>query len=817
MSGGFWVRFAWRSLCRDGQRSALAAGCIAFGVLSLVGLQQLSHIVDGALLLSPRIKEGGDLILEREAGISDADLLELEAQAPEGFAPVARSSAFFLRPVHSGRTTIVSSALGIDPARYPLQGRFEFRGGGKLATLLALDGAAVLTADLADRFGLGRGDCFYLFGAPDAAPFTLTVAAVARVTPDRVGQSVFFSIDTAAARGTGRITKVLVLAADPPSAATRLRAGGWNVREVTDVGDEKASALFRFMLAGAGVLGLLLGGIGVAHTMQVLLARRRQEVAALKAIGYRRVHLLRLFGLEAGMLGFVGSLFGVAFGLGLAWVLMQMLRVNSAFLLDYDIKWSILVSAVVVGVMTTLVFSTVAMMRASEVRPSILLRDILPPPLRRGQRMAGVGLYFGLAALFAAISAAILQSLVRGVLVVASGLVGLGLLGLLLTGVLLLVVRIPVRRMPLLSMAMGRLRHQPTRAVHGLVALSVGVGAVGTATVVLRNADLRFESSRIDLAGINLRVYATTTEETQLRAAIREQRVDAVFVDTGLAAQVYDRADSFRVGIQGVVGRDPDSMRWNLSLVDSTDVEAGRAAYVIKTIAEAEGLVVGDTLSLRTDTGAADVILAGIYERTGSSLNLAAPPSALVVPLALAQSVGPAVMPLQMHVAAPEERLDEVANAIGLASVNAVVIGKDAIADAINRIIRGLFWFAVAVAGLALVAGIVLIANTTGLTMLERRRELGILKALGYQSHQVLLAVVLENAVTGLIAGATAVAALALAIPLINRAAPDADLALHAGQAGLLVLVAVGCATGAAVVVAWRPSRQRPLEILRGE
>ena len=58
----------------------------------------------------------------------------------------------------------------------------------------------------------------------------------------------------------------------------------------------------------AGLLALLIGGVGIVNTMRVLLSRRKTEIAMLKTAGYRRSDLYLLFGLEASLLGLVVAL-----------------------------------------------------------------------------------------------------------------------------------------------------------------------------------------------------------------------------------------------------------------------------------------------------------------------------------------------------------------------------------------------------------------------------------------------------------------------------------------------------------------------------
>src|SRR5207244_7259371 len=74
-----------------------------------------------------------------------------------------------------------------------------------------------------------------------------------------------------------------------------------------------------------------------------------------------------------------------------------------------------------------------------------------------------------------------------------------------------------------------------------------------------------------------------------------------------------------------------------------------------------------------------------------------------------------------------------------------------------DRLLSNVIVFLSAIASLALLAGIVIIANTVALAMLERRREIGILKSVGYDSGTVLSQVLLESAVGGAPAGIAAI------------------------------------------------------------
>ncbi|MGH2510095.1 MAG: FtsX-like permease family protein, partial [Ktedonobacteraceae bacterium] len=124
----------------------------------------------------------------------------------------------------------------------------------------------------------------------------------------------------------------------------------------------------------AGLLALLIGGVGIVNTMQVLLARRTTEIAMLKTTGYRRRDLALLFGLEAGLLGLAGGILGAAAAAGVSAIvhnLIQKIGLASAFSLDPHI----IGGGVVIGGATALIFGLLPIVQAANVRPLNVLRN----------------------------------------------------------------------------------------------------------------------------------------------------------------------------------------------------------------------------------------------------------------------------------------------------------------------------------------------------------------------------------------------------------------------------------------------------------
>ena len=116
-----------------------------------------------------------------------------------------------------------------------------------------------------------------------------------------------------------------------------------------------------------------------------------------------------------------------------------------------------------------------------------------------------------------------------------------------------------------------------------------------------------------------------------------------------------------------------------------------------------------------------------------------------------------------------------------------------------------------------MIAGIIIIANAVALAMLERRRELGILKSVGYTSGSVLSEVMIENGIVGAVGAFIAMllatgATILLGSMLFNltlSVSPVIAISLIGGSALLAMLTAA--------LVAWGSVRVRPLEVLRYE
>jgi ABC-type antimicrobial peptide transport system permease subunit len=192
-------------------------------------------------------------------------------------------------------------------------------------------------------------------------------------------------------------------------------------------------------------------------------------------------------------------------------------------------------------------------------------------------------------------------------------------------------------------------------------------------------------------------------------------------------------------------------------------------------------------------------------------------PAGVIVGQDLALQLGSPTSAVVTFGQVPDAVLDRVTTALGAALPQAAVLSTHDIAGAANRVFTSLFAFAVGIASLALVAGAVLIANGVGLAMVQRRREIGILKAVGFSARRVLGTLLIENALLGGLAGVLGMVAVGGVVGYIDLTRPAAQLSLDPLLAGIMILIAVTVALFSTTLVAWHAIHIRPSAVLRNE
>ncbi|HML21427.1 MAG TPA: FtsX-like permease family protein [Aggregatilinea sp.] len=825
MGIAFYLTYAVRSLRRSGQRTLLAILAVAFGVMSLVAMQILTSNIFTIIIRDPRVDLGGDLEVYQDSALTDVDIAQLDTLRESGrISDYTLSSVTYELVLKTGtETTFVGSAFGVEPDKYPMVGSLKLSApeNATLSEALSRPRTIAITIDLAERLNLHAGDIVLVTNTMGGTPQRMTIGGIISATPDHMGGRVFYTLETASllANNARIVTGASLLVPDDPDGLTaELRNAGWGVTTPDDIRVDQKSVrdVFNFMLKGAGMLGLLVGGIGVANTMQVLLARRTTEIAILKTMGYRPRHLMLLFGLETLLIGLVGSVIGVIAAIGFSIPLTNAIENTGSVLLGWAVDVPLLLSGILTGTATALIFGVYAIMRASGVRPSLLLRQ-MPAFSTWKRRLQAVGVYALLALPFGVLSTLIMGSVIQGAGVVLVALAGLIVLGLVLGGALFISVRLPAPRIWLLTLARNNLKRQGGRLLFALIALFVGVFAIGFSAGTILSAREEFDVRQGSLEGENLVVFSDAAQEADLRGEIEGQKgVKSWFTvyQAELTSIQAQTGDTWRtLDVPRVEGRTDIASEPGLSVSGEPWGTRADAIYLPHTY-EYQDLPTGTLIQVTGTSGTqVNLVLAGLYDYESNMISHGH--SALVSQDA-AKTLGGSAVSLITVAELDTSRLTAFGDHLQEALPDAMVITAADIRAVIQQMLTNLFVFAITVAGLALVAGAILIANSVGLSMIERRREIGVFKAVGYSSNHVLRAFLLEHTLLGVLASGLGMLAVEIAARILDGA-EGVDISLDPLPALAIMGIATGIAVASALAVAWRPTRVRPLVVLRDE
>ncbi len=817
---GFFLRTAFNHLRRGEQRVFAALLCITFGVMSLVAMSLVAHAVGAAVVLTPAEMFGADLSLNRrdEDFIGRAHAAELDALLAAGEASqytlVAHTSELVYRLPSSGELYFVNTALGIDPAVYPLAGRLVvgLPANATVASLLQAPGDVLITRDLAKASALAVGDVLILSDLAAGTPVTGTVRGILFDTPNHQGSRLYYNVTTAhQLAGHANVLDVaLVLTPAAEVVGERLSDTGWLAYPAALIAESNQGTqdMLDLLLKGAGILGLLVGGIGIASTMQVLLRRRQREIAVWKTLGYRGAQLQALFAVEAALLGALGSVLGAGLGVAVSSGLLDLLSLTSNWLLDWSFSPWPVVAGALAGLTTTVLFALWAIVRAAGVAPMALLRGEAVPARGLGWPQT-VALALGLAVPFTALTSWIMGSLVEGIGVLLFALAGLVGLGGLLGGLAWVGVRLlGLPPLPLVRLARNNLQRRGLGLVFAMVALFTGVVALAFGVVITQNGQREMAERTVTLTGPEITVLAAASQEAALRAAAQAEGLDssAYSYQTAVTSITVPAAPNDFYIIPQLIGRTTLG-DYTVSGAAWGSVPDGAYTYDYSNLpagTQVEVTLLDGTTHTLTVVGGYTVNYNGLRPQLG-----------LLLPAELARQIAPPDT-VQLDLDAPPAAVPALTRRLGQALPQATVINLIAYTARFIATYRNLFALAVAMSGLALLAGVLLVGNAVSLAMLDRRYEIGVLKAVGYTRGHLITTLLVEYGLVAVIATGAALAAVQLTLWVLGALNEVAGslLLLEPATAGLIALIGVGLILLTVLLATWGPTRVSPVIVL---
>jgi putative ABC transport system permease protein len=572
-----------------------------------------------------------------------------------------------------------------------------------------------------------------------------------------------------------------------------------------------------FLLAFGGI-ALFVGAFVIFNTFSITVAQRTREFATLRTLGASRRQVLRSVLLESFVIGLGASCVGLGLGVALAKGLSAAMSAFGLALPQSPLVFgtrTVLVS-LSVGVIVTLLAGLLPAVRATRVPPIAAVREG-SLPAGSGRRSQLVGLV--LAAVGAGLLVNSALSAANPIAVVAGCLflfIGVGASAARLVPGLVGIVGRPAAA---LGGAAGRLAKRnairsPTRTASAAAALMIGLALVTLFAVLaqgLRGSDRRAVEEQVKADFIVQADGDPGTLPTSVAGALASTgaTVSAVRFDRG-------RVGTQNVSINGVDTGITRVMHFNWTEGSDATLTslAGDDVVVRRSFASSHRLKVGDRFTFRTAAGRPLALrVAGIY----------APPKldqvldGLTIPQATFDRAFPR----------PQDRYVFVSGRVDRQHIDRALAGYPA-AQIFTRegFIRdrsafvGQFLNLVYVLlALAIVVSLFGMVNTLVLSVFERTRELGMLRAVGMTRRQARQMVRHESVITALIGAAIGLPlGLALAA-LVTRRLSDYGVTYQVPVVAIAVFLAVALAAGlfAAVLPARRVSRLNVLEALQYE
>ncbi len=643
-----------------------------------------------------------------------------------------------------------------------------------------------------------------------------TIALFTEATAERVleGQNKYDSILVSAQSGVTDIELRERIAQALPSYA-EAETGQQAAAAAEQSTESTISTFIGTPLLVFAFISLFVGCFLIINTFNILVAQRTRELALLRALGATRAQVMTSVLIEAALTGLVASILGFVVGILIAKLLLSVF--GSAATSGVTLLPRTFIIAVLVGTIVTVIAATFPARRATRIAPVEALAQALPETQELPRRRIAIGtVIFALGCIALAVglftsSSATLQLIGAGFLGV---FLGVALLAPLLVRPVATVLGWPVRHLRGASglLAGENARRNPRRTALTAAALMIGLALVTCVAVLTDSVRVSTNDAIEGAFHADFIVFAEGP-------AFNTDAAQALRRNPALTDVTEVRTTSVLIGgsSQSISAIDPSNLSSVLSLSmvsgDASTIATADTAVVDATEAKAANLHVGQVVRFNFPQGST------VRIRVGGIYNSNALVSGYIVSLATMQPNVPdqrddiilANAAAGFSQGQAETALHQAVRSFPLLKAMSrseyrTFVGASL--DSFLNLITTLLAFAIIIAVLG-------IANTLALSVLERTREIGVLRALGMTRSQTRSMVRWESVIISLLG---AVLGLTVGLGLgvvvagslhdlgINEiAVPGGNLILYAVAAGVFGVLA-------AIIPTFRASR---IDILR--
>ena len=679
------------------------------------------------------------------------------------------------------------------------------------------------------------GDQVRVLPLPESVQFELVGVATTDADDGFTGQTLAFSFDGAAAVfGTTDVDQIFVVADDGVGAdelqaaiASELPAGLEAITGDTLVGEFEeivgsVTGIIDTALRIFAFVALFVGAFVIYNTFSITVVQRSREMALLRAIGASSGQVSRRVIVESLVIGVVASLFGALAGVGIGWVLLDLLgALGGGFDVALAIPSGTIGAGVALGTVITLAAAYFPARRGARVAPIEALREssIEQPDESAWRRNIGlVALAGGVALSVLAVTRGSLVSLAVGL---PATIIAIVLLGPAVIRPMSRWIAVPMVRNGSVTGELARenAARNPKRTSTTSLTLMIGVALVVTATVFASTLGSSIRGQLEDQIGAD-HVVGVGSQIAQIGGGLDPSVTPALNALADVDVAVPFRTASAQVvdGFGQVTGTDTGTVDrvLDLRVLDGTvaDLAADDIA-ISSTFSRDEGLSIGDTIDLKFQQAAVTFEVVGVYEQdefVGSLLVDNA-----VLDANTDRSLDTEV--LLVTVDGADDRIVDAVDALlagdptaGIETTSSYVDEEAGAVDQLLILLYGLL-------GMSVLVALIGIVNTMALSIHERTRELGLLRAVGMSQRQLRRTIRFESTIIALI-GTFVGLVLGLFLGWVaSEAAADVFPDFSVPITSLITIALVGIVAGlvAGVLPARRAGRLDVLDAIAGE
>jgi len=747
----------WRLL-----RTALA---VALGVGFVAGTFVLTDTVKRKM--DAVVDEGGqsvDVVVRTESEFEELTTSANAKPVPEALlAPIQR-----VEGVQGARGTIWGYAQMIDKAGEPIQPMGPPTLGGtwdpsdfELVTGQPPSGPSDAAVDdtTAETYGFAVGDGVQVLTQTGSQ--TLRVAGIFAMPPAYMGATlVTFAMPTAQ-RIMDRVDSFdsIVVTAASGISETELRdrvaavlPDGYEAVTQTKLNDDAKQSLHQIVgfiqtaLMVFALVALFVGAFIIFNTFSILVAQRTREIGLLRAVGASRRQIVVSVLTEALVVGLVASLAGLALGLVLAFGMIKLMEAfgsegigSSLRLTSKAIVWSL-----ASGILVTVVAALAPARRATQVPPVVALGGTIPHRRRSlvARLVTGSAVaVLGIAGVLAGLSGTVTHPLVAlwiGALLV---FIGVAMLSALVARPLAALIGRPFASFgEPANLGRQNAMRNPRRTASTAAALMIGVGLVGFVTITA--SSLKASTTKLIQEGMQADYILQPTGMAMTGSGGLSPAVAAELrlqPSIGVVSEVRDGRFGLGGAAKGLIAVDPATLPQVIDMNAVTRTGVGdlgdMGVLVRERVAKAEGWQIGNMIAMQFQSiGERPAMIQGYFDWNGTQVDY-------MITLTAYQSAYSQQMDGTVFVkGAPTASAGTVKMAVDRAVAefpNVKVMDKAEFTKAQAQQVDGMLVFIQALLGLSVVIALLGIANTLGMSIYERTRELGLLRAVGMSRRQL--------------------------------------------------------------------------------